>query len=148
MKNLVEKLNNELSKDFKIHFDMIHSTEAKCKENAHIRFLGYADSINKDIATVPHDIITKVSTNKKLINILYYINKKIFTAMLNYLTLKKRLPSFTLVRLRIAVNLIEKEDELTKEEKDEWVMQLQNTYHERKRVMTNYYLTEIEMLPF
>ncbi len=148
MKTLVQKLNDNLSKSSQIHLDMVHSTEAKCKEGVHIRFLGYNDEINKDTATVPHNLITKVSTNQVLNNILYYINKKIFTAMLNYLLIKKRLPSFTLVRLRIAVNLIEKETVLTKEEKDEWIEKLQNTYHERRRVMTEYYWTEIEMLPF
>lgn len=147
-KELVAKLNQELPIQFKFKLDMIHSSCAKVRTGNNIEFLGYADSISKDISIVPEDLIIFVSTNPQASNIVRWINEKIFTSMLNQ-TLAGMNTIYTteFVRLRIAANLIEKL-ELNAEQKTEWIFQLNSVYYERKKVISEYYLKEIVEIPF
>ena len=52
------------------------------------------------------------------------------------------------MRLRIADNLIMKQDYLRKEDKLEWTSLVKDVYNNRKREMLNYYFTKIEEIPF
>ena len=150
MKNLVEKLNEELDDEYRIRLDAIRESPRKPDDGTRVlAFLGFAETINHDTTSVPEDIKLKVSNNKSLNNILLWINKKIFTAALNYLKLGKKVPQFLeLVRIRIVSNMILNQRELTRVEQEEWIMQIQNVFYARKRVMLNYYFTNIEHLPF
>lgn len=147
-KELVTKLNEELPVQFKFKLDMIHSSCANVKIGNHIEFLGYAESISKDISIVPEDLIIFVCTNPQASNIIRWINEKIFTSMLNQtLAGMNTMCSTEFVRLRIALNLIDKLD-ISSEQKQEWMFQLNSVYYERKKVIFEYYLREIVEIPF
>ena len=147
---LIRFLNKELKDEYKFNLNPIHSTQAIVKEGVNIEFLGYTKSISKDIHTVPSHLIPKIILNKNTYALLQWINTKLFETALNQLLQQKKLfkTSAEGVRMRIAVNMISKQSNLTKEEQQEWIMQLQNVYYERKRVLDNYYFKEIEGIPF
>lgn len=87
--------------------------------------------------------------NYKSQNIIKWINDKIFTVEINQL-INGRLPliSTSLVRLRIAVNMISKIDTLPKEERDIWIKHIQDVYHLRRQAIEKVYLEDIIHLPF
>lgn len=147
---LVQFLNKDLKTEYKFNLNPTHSTHAMVKEGVNVEFLGYAQSISKDIHIVPSNLIPKVILNKNTYALLQWINTKIFEAALKQLLQQNKLfkTSAEGVRLRIAVNMITKQSILSKEEQQEWIMQLQNVYYERKRVIDNYYFKEIEKIPF
>lgn len=147
---LIRFLNKELKDEYKFNLNPIHSTQAIVKEGVNVEFLGYTQSISKDIHIVPSNLIPKIVLNKNTYALLQWINTKLFETTLNQLLQQKKLfkTSAEGVRMRIAVNMISKQSILTKEEKQEWIMQLQNVYYERKRVLDNYYFKEIEGIPF
>lgn len=147
---LIRFLNKDLKDEYKFNLNPIHSTHATIKEGVNIEFLGYAKSISKDIHIVPSKLIPKIVSNKNTYALVQWINTKLFETALNQLLRQKKLfkTSAEGVRLRIAVNMISKQSILTKEEQQEWIMQLQNVYYERKRVIDNYYFKEIEEIPF
>lgn len=147
---LIRFLNKELKDEYKFNLNPIHSTQAIVKEGVNVEFLGYAKSISKDIHIVPSHLISKIVLNKNTYALLQWINTKLFETALNQLIQQNKLfkTSAEGVRMRIAVNMISKQSNLTKEEQQEWIMQLQNVYYERKRVLDNYYFKEIEGIPF
>lgn len=147
---LVQFLNKDLKTEYKFNLNPIHSTHAIIKEGVNVEFLGYAQSISKDTHIIPSNLIPKIVLNKNTYALLQWINTKIFEAALKQLLRQNKLfkTSAEGVRLRIAVNMIAKQSILTKEEQEEWIMQLQNVYYERKRVIDNYYFKEIEKVPF
>lgn len=147
---LIQFLNKNLKTEYKFNLNPIHSTYATVKEGVNIEFLGYAKSISKDIHIVPSELIPKIVSNKNTYALVQWINTKLFETAINQLLQQKKLfkTSAEGVRLRIAVNMISKQSILTKEEQQEWIMQLQNVYYERKRVLDNYYFKEIEEIPF
>lgn len=147
---LVQFLNKDLKTEYKFNLNPTHSTHAMVKEGVNVEFLGYAQSISKDIHIVPSNLISKIVLNKNTYALLQWINTKIFEAALKQLLQQNKLfkTSAEGVRLRIAVNMITKQSILSKEEQQEWIMQLQNVYYERKRVIDNYYFKEIEKIPF
>lgn len=147
---LIRSLNKNLENEYKFNINPIHSTHATVKEGINIEFLGYTKSISKDIHTVPSHLIPKVILNKNTYLLLQWINIKLFETPLNQLIRQNKLfkTSAEGVRMRIAVNMISKQSILTKEEQEEWIMQLQTVYYERKRVIDNFYFREIEGIPF
>lgn len=147
---LIQFLNKNLKAEYKFNLNPIHSTHATVKEGVNIEFLGYAKSISKDAHIIPSNLIPKIILNKNTYALVQWINTKLFETAINQLLRQKKLlkTSAEGVRLRIAVNMISKQSILTKEEQEEWIMQLQNVYYERKRVLDNYYFKEIEEIPF
>lgn len=147
---LIQFLNKELKAEYKFNLNPIYSTHAIVKEGVNVEFLGYTKSISKDIHIVPSNLIPKIVLNKNTYLLLQWINTKLFETALNQLLQQKKLfkTSAEGVRMRIAVNMISKQSILTKEEQQEWIMQLQNVYYERKRVIDNFYFREIEGIPF
>lgn len=146
---LVKILNNDLTNPFKFKLNPIHSTHATVKGGVNIEFLGYSDSISEDISIVPSELIPKIVCDKNSYKLLKWINTKLFTASLHCLLNNSNAYHLTEgVRLRIAVNMISKQKNLSHEEQEEWIMQLHNTYYERKRVISNYYFREIAQVPF
>ena len=147
---LIRFLNKNLKTEYKFNLNPIYSTHAIVKEGVNVEFLEYAKSISKDIHIVPSHLIPKIVLNKNTYALLQWINTKLFVTALNQLIQQNKLfkTSAEGVRMRIAVNMISKQSNLTKEEQQEWIMQLQNVYYERKRVLDNYYFKEIEGIPF
>ena len=147
---LIQFLNKDLKAEYKFNLNPIYSTHAIVKEGVNVEFLGYTKSISKDIHIIPSHLISKVILNKNTYALLQWINTKIFEAALKQLLQQNKLfkTSAEGVRLRVAVNMITKQSILSKEEQQEWIMQLQNVYYERKRVIDNYYFKEIEKIPF
>lgn len=147
---LIRFLNKDLKDEYKFNLNPIHSTHATVKEGVNVEFLGYAKSISKDTHIVPSNLIPKIVLNKNTYALIQWINTKLFETAINQLLRQKKLfkTSAEGVRLRIAVNMISKQSILTKEEQQEWIMQLQNVYYERKRILDNYYFKEIEEIPF
>ena len=152
---LVNNLNNRLDslnmKESKFHLDVVHSSHANTDDKIpYIKLIGYTDSILYDHATVPNYLICKVFSNSINKNVVKWINKRIFTTILNDLLDNKLTDLRTrLVRLRIggcmAVNTA---INLTKEEKEEWRNQINHVFYERAKVIADFYTIEIEQLPF
>lgn len=147
---LIRFLNKDLKTEYKFNINPIYSTHAIVKEGVNVEFLGYTKSISKDIHIVPSHLIPKIVLNKNTYALLQWINIKLFETALNQLIRQNKLfkTSAEGVRMRIAVNMILKQSILTKEEQEEWIMQLQTVYYERKRVIDNFYFKEIEGIPF
>lgn len=146
--DVVDGINKRLPIIYWLKLDNIMSTPTAYSTPV---FLGHAESILNDYTVYP---INKLKSDYYLANpkhkkIVKWINEKIFTAEINQL-MKNRQPLIetSLVRLRIAVNLIDKLDSLKKEEKDEWILHLQNLFHQRHLALSNFYLYEIVKLPF
>lgn len=146
---LVNILNRQLEPQFKFQLDIITSTPANPSQIG--EFLGFANSIIHDTNIIPkwYDFQLKtVEEVKRASNIIHWINAKLFTNMLNQL-IKNRYPLETtsFVRLRIAVNLIEKLN-IPQSRKIEWIEHLQKCYRSRHYVITKYYDKEIVKIPF
>lgn len=146
--DIVDGINKRLSIIYWLKLDDIMSTPTAYSTPV---FLGHTESISNDYTVYP---INKLKSDYYLSNpkhkkIVKWINEKIFTAEINQL-MKDRQPLIetSLVRLRIAVNLIDKLDSLKKEEKDEWILHLQNLFHQRHLALSKFYLYEIVKLPF
>ena len=148
---LVEKLNEHLDEKAKFHLDLIHnSNPVKTDKLEHFSYIGKAPSILNDHAIIPQHLIPKICSNTVNRGVVKWINRKIFTTILNDL-LNNNLTELKtrFVRLRIggcmAVNVTIL---LTDEEKEEWRNQINQIFYERTRVINDYYLDEIIKLPF
>lgn len=148
---LVEKLNEHLDEKSKFHLDLVHSSNpVKIDKLEHFKYIGKAPSILYDHAIIPSHLITKICSNKINRDVVKWINRKIFTTILNDL-LNENLTELKtrFVRLRIggcmAVNVTIL---LTNEEKEEWRNQINQVFYERTRVIYEYHLDEIVKLPF
>ena len=112
--------------------------------------LGHAPSIFNDQTIVPSHLRIQILSNTRNLKTVKWINNK-YADMINDLILNRKQDyQTTLVRLRIAAcmatcnNIIG----LTNEEKEEWRQHIINVLYNRNLVMINYYLEEIEKLPF
>lgn len=145
--DVVNGINKRLPINYWYKQDLIWSTPY----TELIKLLGHTDSIINDNSVYPmnrlkSDYYLSNPKHKKLVN---WINDKIFTSEINQLMKDRQPLTFTsLVRLRIAVNMIIKLDSLKEEEKEEWIQHLQNIFHERHLAISKFYLEDIVQLPF
>lgn len=146
LSELVEQLNCQLSVEHWFKLDPIYSID---NEQGNI-FLGRAESILNDMNVFPWNLLHfRLDKFKECKKILWWINEKIFTYELTLLCNEKKVDTITaFVRIRIAQNMIHKLNILTEDEKEEWANLIKIIFYERLRVMINYYLTDIEKLPF
>mgnify|MGYP006373693495 FL=1 len=146
---LVNNLNNRLDKrnmgTSKFQLDRII-----CSHPLKTTVLGYAPSIFNDQTIVPSHLRIQILSSIRNRKTVRWINNK-YASMLNDLTMcRKQDYQTALVRLRIAAcmatcnNIIG----LTNEEKEEWRQHIVKVFYDRNLVMMNYYLDEIEQLPF
>lgn len=146
---LVNNLNNRLDKrnmgTSKFQLDRII-----CSHPLKTTVLGYAPSIFNDQTIVPSHLRIQILSSIRNRKTVRWINKK-YAEMINDLANGKKQDYRTaLVRLRIAAcmatgnNIIG----LTDEEKEEWRQHIVKVFYDRNLVMMNYYLDEIEQLPF
>ena len=142
LNNRLEELNMETSK---FQLDRII-----CSHPLKTTVLGNALSIKKDQAIVPNHLRIQILSNTYNLKTVTWMNKK-YEDMLNMLlTGKKHDYQTDLVRLRIAVCMATGNNTkgLTNEEKEEWRQHITKTFYERNLVIMNYYLEEIEKIPF
>lgn len=150
IKEIVKILNKELDWDFKFNLDTVYESLA-VYDGTRIRGLVcYLNSIIKDYSVMPRNFTWDMYTNQKLrvLQIIYWINEHIFTESLQRLCENKQpLIQTEHVRLRIAINMIDKLD-IRSSQKLEWQDHLRLLCHSRDLVMSNYYLDKIIQLPF
>ena len=146
LSELIEKLNCQLPVEHWFKLDPIYSID---NEQGNI-FLGRAESILNDMNVFPWNLLHfRLDKFKECKKILWWINEKIFTYELTLLCNEKKVDTITaFVRIRIAQNMIHKLNILTEDEKEEWANLIKIIFYERLRVMINYYLTDVEKLPF
>lgn len=154
MKEIIKKLNEKLEDKYKFHFDIIHSYTGKVNPKnglPQIEFTSYNDTIINDNACMLHvDTIDYVEYKNWLTihKIEKWINEKIFIHNIHLLSLGRSKSVTDSVRLRIADNLIMKQEYLHKEDRIEWSYLVKEVYYARKKVMMDYYFTDILELPF
>lgn len=146
---LVNNLNNRLEvlnmKTSKFQLDKII-----CSHSLKTKILGYAPSIFDDQTIVPSHLRIQILSSIRNRKTVRWINKK-YTEMINDLTMcRKQDYQTALVRLRIAACMSTSNNiiGLTNEEKEEWRQHIIKVFYDRNLVMINYYLEEIEQLPF
>ena len=146
---LVNNLNNRLD-TLNMGTSKFQLDKIICSHPLKITILGYAPSIFNDQTIVPFNLRIQILSSIRNRKTLRWINSK-YAEMLNELTLKRKQDYQTsLVRLRIAAcmatcnNIVG----LTNEEKEEWRQHIVKVFYDRNLVMMNYYLDEIEKLPF
>lgn len=155
MEEIIKELNEKLEGKYKFHFDMHHILKIKgIDEQSALPqyiFIGYRNSIINDSACMMSINSIGPIEHKNLLQmnkIVKWINEKIFTYSIHLLAKGKYESVTESVRLRIADNLIMKQDYLRKEDKLEWAGLVKDVYYNRKREMLNYYFTKIEEIPF
>lgn len=148
---LVNVLNKHLDDKHRFHLDPVYCSKTTIENGLpHVKYLGKAPSILHDTAIVPSGLETKIIWNVVNNGIIKWVNRRVFTPILNDL-LNDDLTALQtrLVRLRIAgcmaVNVAVG---LTNEEKEEWRNQINQTFYVRTKVINDYYLDEIVKLPF
>lgn len=150
IKEIVKILNKELDWDFKFNLDTVYESLA-VYDGTRIRGLVcYLNSIIKDYSVMPRNFTWDMYTNQKLrvLQTVYWINEHIFMESLQRLCKNKHILYQTeLVRLRIAINMIDKLD-IRSSQKIEWQDHLRLIYNNRHLIMSNYYLEKIVQLPF
>lgn len=145
--DLIKKLNTSLSKDCIFRLDLVHSTPIRNNGTEAIRFVGYVESIVHDYSWIPKFSLTW-EDKQKVLEVVRYVNKKLFTEML-YLVLNGKLECYTeFVRKRIVYNMIFKLDCLSTQQKEEWNYTFNKVYHKRKTAIYDYYIKEVIQLPF
>lgn len=146
LSQLIETLNRDIKPQFWFKLDPIYSVD----NNKGLVYLGRAESILKDITHFPFNLYLQDDYLKyiKCKKIVFWINDKLFSFMLESL-IKKNVCTYTShVRLRIAKNMIFNNTDLTKDEKIKWAVTLDLVYHNRQKSIMEYYWKEIEKLPF
>ena len=146
---LVNNLNNRLE-ELKMETSKFQLDRIICSHPLKTTILGYANSIKNDQAIVPKDLRIQILSNRYNLETVIWINKK-YESILIALTKGKKYDYQTLlVRLRIAVCMATGNNikGLTDEEKEEWRQHIVKTFYERNLVIMNYYLEEIEKIPF
>lgn len=146
---LVNNLNNRLEElsmeTSKFQLDRIISSHP-----LKTTILGHAPSIKRDQTVVPNHLRIQILSSIHNAKTVYWINKK-YEDMLNMLLQRKKNDYQTdLVRLRIAACMATGNNlkGLTDEEKEEWRQHIVKIFYDRNLVIMNYYLEEIEKLPF
>lgn len=150
LKQLVNILNEKLDWDFKFNLDTVYQTLAVYDGTKISGFVCYLNSIIKDNSVMPRNFTWDMHTSQKLrvLQLCYWINEHIFTESLQRLCENKQpLIQTEYVRLRIAINMIDKLD-IRSSQKLEWQDHLRLLCHSRDLVMSNYYLDNIIQLPF
>lgn len=146
---LVNILNQQLEPQFKFQLDIINSTPANPSQIG--EFLGFANSIIHDTNIIPkwYNFQLKTAEDiKRISNIVHWINIKLFENILKQLCNNRYpLETTSFVRLRIAVNLIEKLN-IPQSRKIEWVEHLQQCYRNRQCAIIEFYDREIAEIPF
>ena len=146
---LVNNLNNRLE-ELNMGTSKFQLDKIICSHPLKTTILGHAPSIFNDQTIVPSHLRIQILSNTRNLKTVKWINNK-YADMINDLVLNRKQDYQTaLVRLRIAAcmttcnNIIG----LTNEEKEEWRQHIVNVFYNRNLVMINYYLEEIEKLPF
>lgn len=147
-KELINNLNDYLEEPYKFQLDKLYSTP-RFKGDT-MFFIKYQDSIIKDKTIVPKGLTDKILKSNFNQDIVKWINRKIFTIILEDL-LERKFTEFKtkVVRLRIASNLaVNNAILLTKDEKIKWEDHIKNVFYNRNLAISNYYSQVICELPF
>ena len=146
---LVNNLNKRLEvlnmKTSKFQLDKII-----CSHPLKTTILGYAPSIFDDQTIVPSHLRIQILSSIRNRKTVRWINKK-YAEMINDLVTRRKQDNQTaLIRLRIAACMATSNNivGVTDEEKEEWRQHIVKVFYDRNLVMMNYYLDEIEQLPF
>ena len=147
--DLVNNLNDRLCalnmEESKFQLDRII-----CSHPLKTTILGNAPSIFNDQTIVPPQLRIQILSSIRNRKTIRWINNK-YAEMINGLLLKRKQDyQTTLVRLRIAACMATNNNivGLTNEEKEEWRQHIVKVFYNRNLVMINYYLEEIEKIPF
>lgn len=146
---LVNDLNNRLD-ELKMETSKFQLDKIICSHPLKTKILGYAPTIFNDQTIVPTDLRIQILSSIRNIKTVKWINKK-YAEMINDLANGKKQDYQTaLVRLRIAACMATSNNivGLTDEEKEEWRQHIVQVFYNRNSVMINYYLENIEQLPF
>ena len=147
--DLVNNLNNRLD-ELNMGTSKFQLDKIICSHPLKTTVLGYAPSIFNDQTIVPFNLRIQILSSIRNRKTVRWINKK-YAEMINDLLMHKKQDYQTaLVRLRIAACMATSNNiiGLTNEEKEEWRQHIVNVFYNRNLVMINYYLEEIEKLPF
>lgn len=147
--DLVNNLNNRLE-ELKMETSKFQLDRIISSHPLKTTILGHAPSIKHDQTIVPNHLRIKILSSVHNVKTVYWINKK-YEDMLNMLLQHKKNDYQTdLVRLRIAACMATGNNlkRLTDEEKEEWRQHIVKIFYARNLVIMNYYLEEIEKLPF
>ena len=147
--DLVNNLNNRLD-ELNMGTSKFQLDKIICSHPLKTTILGYAPSIFNDQTIVPSHLRIQILSSIRNIKTVRWINKK-YAEMINALAMHKKQDYQTiLVRLRIAACMATSNNiiGLTNEEKEEWRQHIVKVFYDRNLVMMNYYLDEIEKLPF
>ena len=147
--DLVNNLNNRLD-ELNMGTSKFQLDKIICSHPLKTTVLGYAPSIFNDQTIVPPNLRIQILSSIRNRKTVRWINKK-YAEMINDLTMRRKQDYQTaLVRLRIAACMSTSNNVigLTNEEKEEWRQHIVKVFYDRNLVMMNYYLDEIEQLPF
>jgi len=139
MKDLIKALNNELDDNYKFN----HITILPC-------YTSYIDDsiLSRDVTWCTPIIVVKLGTNVQLDKFVLWVNNKLFAHSVELLKLGKTNYCTELVRLNIAITMIDKFEFITKAEREELQNKLRDTYYNRKYQLLEYFCKEIIELPF
>ena len=146
---LVNNLNNRLD-ELKMETSKFQLDKIICSHPLKTTIIGYAPSIFDDQTIVPTNLRIQILSSIRNRKTVRWINNK-YAKMIKDLTLNRKQDYQTvLVRLRIAACMATHNNiiGLTDEEKEEWRQHIINVFYNRNLVMMNYYLEEIEKIPF
>ena len=146
---LVNNLNNRLD-ELGMETSKFQLDKIICSHPLKTTILGYAPSIFNDQTIVPTHLRIQILSSIRNRKTVRWINKK-YAEMINNLVIRQKQDYQTaLVRLRIAACMATSNNiiGLTDEEKEEWRQHIVKIFYSRNLVMMNYYLDEIEKLPF
>ena len=147
--DLVNNLNNRLD-ELNMGTSKFQLDKIICSHPLKTTILGYAPSIFNDQTIVPSTLRIQILGSIRNLKTVRWINKK-YAEMINDLSIRRKQDYQTaLVRLRIAACMSTSNNVigLTNEEKEEWRQHIVKVFYDRNLVMMNYYLDEIEQLPF
>ena len=147
--DLVNNLNNRLD-ELNMETSKFQLDRIICSHPLKTTVLGNAHSIFNDQTIIPSHLRIQILGSIRNRKTVRWINNK-YAEMINDLLLKRRQDYQTaLVRLRIAACMATHNNiiGLTDEEKEEWRQHIVKVFYDRNLVMINYYLEEIEKLPF
>lgn len=142
LNNRLEVLNMETSK---FQLDRII-----CSHPLKTTILGHAHSIFNDQTIVPEHLRIPILSSIRNSKTVRWMNTKYAEILNNLLLGHKQDYQTIMVRLRIAVCMATHNNiiGLTNEEKEEWRQHIVKVFYDRNLVIMNYYLEEIEKIPF
>ena len=147
--DLVNNLNNRLDK-LNLETSKFQLDKIICSHPLKTTIIGYAHSIYNDQTIVPTHLRIQILSSIRNRKTVRWINSK-YAEMIKDLSLNRKQDyRTTLVRLRIAACMATHNNikGLTNEEKEEWRQHIVKVFYDRNLVMMNYYLEEIEKIPF